>query len=66
MKQAVAARGLPVEAVVYPSVLHLFDRGRESSMKREVTKDGTAVAYNGRAAADAQARTIAWFRTYLK
>jgi dienelactone hydrolase len=66
MKQAVAARGLPVEAVVYPSVLHLFDRGRESTMKRDVTKDGTPVAYNGRAAADAQARTIAWFRTYLK
>lgn len=66
MKQAVAARGLPVDAVVYPGAYHLFDRGRELSMGRNVTKDGTPVAYDSRAAADAQARTITWFRTYLK
>jgi hypothetical protein len=35
-------------------------------MGRDVTNDGTPVAYNGSAAADAQGRTIAWLRTYLK
>jgi dienelactone hydrolase len=65
MKQAVAARGLPIEAVVYPGTYHFFDRGREG-MQKDVTSNGTYVAYNGASAADAQARTIAWFTAYLK
>jgi dienelactone hydrolase len=66
MKQAAAARGLPVEAVIYPNTYHFFDRGREPPMGRDVTSNGTPVAYNGTAAADAQARTIAWLKTYLR
>lgn len=66
MKQAVARRGLPVEAMVYPGVYHNFDRGRDPGMQSDRTVNGTIVAYDSKAAADAQARTIAWFQRYLK
>jgi dienelactone hydrolase len=57
---------LPVEVVIYPNTYHFFDRGREPPMGRDVTSNGTPVAYNGTAATDAQARTIAWLKTYLR
>jgi dienelactone hydrolase len=66
MKQAVLAKGLPSEAVIYPGVYHMFDRGKEPSMRSDTTSNGTHVAYDGAAAKDAQARTIAWFKTYLR
>ena len=58
--------GADADAVVYPGVYHMFDRGKEPSMKSDTTINGTHVAYDGAAAKDAQARTIAWFKTNLK
>ena len=65
MKQAMLARGLPVEVVFYPGAVHQFDRGSEGG-PGDRTSNGTPVAYNGSAAKDSYARTIAWFGTYLK
>jgi dienelactone hydrolase len=65
MKAAMVARGLPVEAVVYPDCYHDFDRGPEPGMGG-TTSNGTYVVYNSKCEADARARTVTWFRTYLK
>jgi len=64
MERALKAKGLPVDVVTYPGAYHNFDRGSEAGADR--TTNGTTVAYNGSAAADAQKRTIEWFRRYLK
>jgi dienelactone hydrolase len=63
MKQALQARGLPVEAVIYPGCYHCFDRGPPSSSDR--TNEGTLMKYDSAAAKDSAARSIAWFRRYL-
>ena len=65
MKLALQAKGLPAEVVIYPGAYHNFDRGSEAG-NGDRTNNGTLVAYDGAAAKDAQARTIAWFKTYLK
>ncbi len=64
MKAALVAKGLPAEVVMYPGAYHNFDRGSEAGGDR--TNNGTLVAYSSSAAVDAQARTLAWFKTYLK
>lgn len=64
MKQALSARNVPVEVVGYPGAYHGFDRGPEAGSDR--TTNGTIMAYDSKAAADAQQRTIAWFKTWLK
>jgi dienelactone hydrolase len=63
MKQAMLARGLPCESVVYPGAYHCFDRGPPSDSER--TKEGTLMKYDAAAAKDSQTRSIAWFRKYL-
>ncbi len=63
MKQAMLARGLPCEEVVYPGCYHAFDRGPPSSSDR--TNEGTLMKYDGAASKDSAARSIAWFRKYL-
>jgi dienelactone hydrolase len=63
MKRAMQARGLPCESVVYPGAYHDFDRGPLSDGDR--TGHGTILKYDGAAAKDAEARSIAWFRKYL-
>lgn len=64
MKTALAAHGVPVEVVGYPGAHHGFDRGPEGDTDR--TSNGTIMKFDSKAAADAQQRTIAWFKTYLK
>ncbi len=64
MKQAMQARGLPCESVIYPGAYHCFDRGPPTPGV-DRTPEGTFMAYDGAAAKDAEARTIAWFRKYL-
>lgn len=63
MKKAMQARGLPVEAVIYPGAYHCFDRGPPTSTDR--TNEGTLMQYDAAAAKDSEARSIAWFRKYL-
>ena len=65
MKQALLAKGLPAEVVIYPGAYHNFDRGPEGG-GGDRTSNGTPVAYNGPAAADSAQRTVEWFRKYLK
>lgn len=64
MKQAMQARGLPVEAVIYPGAYHCFDRGPPTP-NGDRTNEGTLMIYDAAAARDAEARTIAWLRKYL-
>lgn len=65
MKQAVLARGLPAEAVIYPGDYHGFDRGVECSPS-DTTANGTRIKHDPAAEKDSYARTVAWFKTYLK
>lgn len=65
MKAAMIAKGLPVEAVIYPDCYHSFDRGPEPGM-HGTTDNGTYVVHNSKCEADARARAVTWFRTYLK
>lgn len=65
MKAAMIAKGMPVEAVIYPDCYHSFDRGPEPGM-HGTTNNGTYVVYNSKCEADARARAVAWFRTYLR
>lgn len=64
MKAAMGAKGMPVESVIYPNCFHAFDRGSEGFS--DVTRNFTYLEYNDTCATDAQARTIAWFKTHLK
>lgn len=64
MRAALQARGLPVEVVIYPGDYHGFDRGPECG--GDVTPNGTVLKYDAAAARDSYARTVAWFKTYLK
>jgi dienelactone hydrolase len=64
MRQAMLANGLPVEVVIYPGDYHCFDRGPPTP-NSDRTQEGTLMVYDAKAAKDAEARTIAWFRKYL-
>lgn len=64
MKQAMLARGLPCEVVIYPGAYHCFDRGPPTA-NGDRTQEGTLMVYDAAAGRDAEARTIAWFRKYL-
>lgn len=63
MKQAMLARGLPCESVIYPGAYHCFDRGPPAASDR--TNEGTLMKYDGAAQRDSEARSNAWFRRYL-
>jgi dienelactone hydrolase len=64
MKAALQARGLPAEVVIYPGDYHGFDRGPECGS--DVTPNGTVLKHDPAAERDSYARTVAWFKTYLK
>jgi dienelactone hydrolase len=63
MRQAMLARGLPCESVIYPGAYHCFDRGPPAGSDR--TNEGTLMKYDGAAQRDAEARSNAWLRKYL-
>ena len=64
MRQALQSKGLPAEVVIYPGAYHGFDRGQDCGS--DITPNGTVLKYDAAAARDASARTIAWFKTYLR
>jgi dienelactone hydrolase len=65
MKQALQAKGLPVDVAIYRGAYHNFDRGPETGAG-DRTQNGTLIAYDSAAAKDAVQRTVQWFKTYLK